>query len=123
MLPQPLVYLLTLPLLSLAKRNVTGGVDLDQTAYTLVSSSLNVVTTKLTFGRERICYYLVSVGWPRVTYFAHYDAGRGQCPPCFNCLLPAFNCGQYGECNPYDGQCKCPPGWGGIDCLVPRKLL
>ncbi|KAG5731247.1 hypothetical protein E4T56_gene9016, partial [Termitomyces sp. T112] len=42
-----------------------------------------------------------------------------DCPPCFNCLLPAFNCGQYGECNQYDGQCKCPPGWGGIDCLVP----
>ncbi|KAG5731018.1 putative ATP-dependent permease, partial [Termitomyces sp. T112] len=39
---------------------------------------------------------------------------------CFNCLLPAFNCGQYGECNQYDGQCKCPPGWGGIDCLVPQ---
>ncbi|KAF8330210.1 hypothetical protein F5887DRAFT_896041 [Amanita rubescens] len=43
-----------------------------------------------------------------------------KCPPCFNCLLPAFNCGQYGECDPYNGQCKCPAGWGGIDCLTPQ---
>ncbi|KAF9021922.1 hypothetical protein BDZ89DRAFT_1071060 [Hymenopellis radicata] len=43
-----------------------------------------------------------------------------KCPPCFNCLLPAFTCGQYGSCDPYDGQCKCPPGWGGIDCLIPQ---
>lgn len=43
-----------------------------------------------------------------------------ECPPCFNCLLPAFNCGNSGECNPYDGQCKCPPGFGGQDCLTPR---
>ncbi|KAF8625236.1 hypothetical protein AX17_006902, partial [Amanita inopinata Kibby_2008] len=43
-----------------------------------------------------------------------------KCPPCFNCLLPVFTCGQYGYCDPYDGQCKCPPGWGGIDCLTPQ---
>lgn len=43
-----------------------------------------------------------------------------ECPPCFNCLLPAFSCGNSGECNPYDGQCKCPPGFGGQDCLTPR---
>ncbi|KAF8632743.1 hypothetical protein AX15_001712 [Amanita polypyramis BW_CC] len=43
-----------------------------------------------------------------------------KCPPCFNCLLPAFTCGQYGECDPYNGQCKCPAGWGGIDCLIPQ---
>jgi hypothetical protein len=36
-------------------------------------------------------------------------------------MLPAFTCGQYGECDPYNGQCNCPPGWGGIDCLTPRK--
>lgn len=42
-----------------------------------------------------------------------------KCPPCFNCLLPAFTCGQFGECNPYDGQCRCPDGWGGQDCLTP----
>ncbi|KAM6490145.1 hypothetical protein JOM56_014337 [Amanita muscaria] len=43
-----------------------------------------------------------------------------KCPPCFNCLLPASTCGQYGECNPYNGQCNCPAGWGGIDCLTPQ---
>ncbi|KAJ8594505.1 hypothetical protein M405DRAFT_930167 [Rhizopogon salebrosus TDB-379] len=43
-----------------------------------------------------------------------------KCPPCFNCLLPAFTCGQFGHCDEYDGQCKCPPGWGGIDCLLPQ---
>ncbi|KAF8501793.1 hypothetical protein F5888DRAFT_1608792, partial [Russula emetica] len=43
-----------------------------------------------------------------------------KCPPCFNCMLPAFTCGQYGECDPYNGQCNCPPGWGGIDCLTPQ---
>ncbi|KAI0267848.1 hypothetical protein BC834DRAFT_1040570 [Gloeopeniophorella convolvens] len=35
-------------------------------------------------------------------------------------MLPAFTCGQYGECDPYNGQCNCPPGWGGIDCLTPQ---
>ncbi|GJE89867.1 ABC transporter G family member [Phanerochaete sordida] len=43
-----------------------------------------------------------------------------ECPPCFNCKLPAFSCGHYGECSDYDGQCKCPPGWAGIDCLTPQ---
>ncbi|KZT23139.1 hypothetical protein NEOLEDRAFT_1096591 [Neolentinus lepideus HHB14362 ss-1] len=43
-----------------------------------------------------------------------------KCPPCFNCLLPAFTCGQYGQCDEYNGQCQCPPGWGGIDCLTPQ---
>ncbi|KAF8554443.1 hypothetical protein OG21DRAFT_1597318 [Imleria badia] len=48
------------------------------------------------------------------------NTGPDKCPPCFNCLLPAFTCGQFGNCNEYDGQCKCPPGWGGIDCLTPQ---
>jgi len=55
-------------------------------------------------------------------------------------MLPKFTCGQVGdsllsivqwansvcqfaECSPYDGQCKCPPGWGGIDCLTPRMCI
>lgn len=42
-----------------------------------------------------------------------------ECPPCFNCQLPAFNCAQFGECNSFNGQCICPDGWGGVDCLTP----
>ncbi|GAA98720.1 hypothetical protein E5Q_05408, partial [Mixia osmundae IAM 14324] len=42
-----------------------------------------------------------------------------ECPPCFNCQLPAFNCLQFGECNPYDGQCRCPEGFGGQNCSEP----
>ncbi|KAF8910449.1 hypothetical protein CPB84DRAFT_1763710 [Gymnopilus junonius] len=43
-----------------------------------------------------------------------------KCPPCFNCMLPAFTCGQFAECSQYNGQCNCPPGWAGIDCLQPQ---
>ncbi|EJF64891.1 hypothetical protein DICSQDRAFT_159875 [Dichomitus squalens LYAD-421 SS1] len=43
-----------------------------------------------------------------------------KCPPCFNCQLDAFTCGNFGECSKFDGQCKCPPGWAGIDCLTPQ---
>ncbi|KAI8980227.1 hypothetical protein BD414DRAFT_494008 [Trametes punicea] len=47
--------------------------------------------------------------------------GRPEhCPPCFNCQLDAFTCGNFGECSKFDGQCKCPPGWAGIDCLTPQ---
>ncbi|KAL3421365.1 ATP-binding subfamily g member 2 [Phlyctema vagabunda] len=46
--------------------------------------------------------------------------GRAEeCPPCFNCLLPAFDCAQYSECNQFNGKCACPPGFGGDDCLSP----
>ncbi|KAI6034110.1 hypothetical protein BKA83DRAFT_4185025 [Pisolithus microcarpus] len=49
-----------------------------------------------------------------------FSDSQGKCPPCFNCLLPAFTwCGQFGRCNEYNGQCKCLPGWGGINCLIP----
>lgn len=46
------------------------------------------------------------------------------CPPCpeptcFNCLLPAFSCAQFGECRDFDGACDCPTGFGGPDCLSP----
>ncbi|CCM00070.1 uncharacterized protein FIBRA_02097 [Fibroporia radiculosa] len=46
--------------------------------------------------------------------------GQDKCPPCFNCQLDAFTCGNSGECSAYDGQCKCSPGWSGIDCLTPQ---
>ncbi|KAH9030548.1 hypothetical protein EDB84DRAFT_1494016 [Lactarius hengduanensis] len=56
----------------------------------------------------------------RLSAFDNLAPPKGKCPPCFNCMLPAFTCGQYGECDPYNGQCNCPPGWGGIDCLTPQ---
>ncbi len=37
----------------------------------------------------------------------------------FNCLLPAFTCGQFSECNQFNGKCNCPAGFGGDDCLQP----
>ncbi|KAI1632186.1 hypothetical protein F4809DRAFT_108929 [Biscogniauxia mediterranea] len=47
------------------------------------------------------------------------DDRPSDCPPCFNCLLPAHECGQYAECNEYNGKCECPEGFGGDDCLEP----
>lgn len=34
-----------------------------------------------------------------------------------DCQLPFYNCGQFGECNEYDGSCSCPSGYGGQDCV------
>ncbi|KAA1070223.1 hypothetical protein PGT21_004356 [Puccinia graminis f. sp. tritici] len=45
--------------------------------------------------------------------------GCPPCPECFNCQLPKFNCKQFGICSEYDGQCKCPSGFGGQDCGEP----
>lgn len=42
-----------------------------------------------------------------------------DCPPCFNCLLPAHTCTQYASCNEFNGKCDCPEGFGGDDCLEP----
>ncbi|KAI0546473.1 hypothetical protein F4679DRAFT_410622 [Xylaria curta] len=47
------------------------------------------------------------------------DDRPGDCPPCFNCLLPAYECGQFADCNAYNGKCECPAGFGGDDCLQP----
>ncbi|KAI1207007.1 uncharacterized protein F4807DRAFT_436661 [Annulohypoxylon truncatum] len=47
------------------------------------------------------------------------DGRPSDCPPCFNCLLPAYECGQYAECNEYNGKCECPAGFGGDDCFEP----
>lgn len=43
----------------------------------------------------------------------------GQCPPCFNCMLPMFKCQQYSECNEYTGKCDCIAGFAGDDCSAP----
>lgn len=51
--------------------------------------------------------------------FRFQDDRSPECPPCFNCMLPAFSCAQYATCNEYNGKCSCPPGFGGEDCSVP----
>ncbi|KAH0537503.1 hypothetical protein FGG08_005721 [Glutinoglossum americanum] len=50
---------------------------------------------------------------------AFQDDRPPDCPPCFNCLLPAFQCAQFATCNKYNGKCACPPGFGGEDCSQP----
>lgn len=47
--------------------------------------------------------------------------GKDECPPCFNCMLPGFECLHFANCSEYDGQCNCPPGFGGNDCKQPCK--
>ncbi|KAK1676565.1 ABC-2 type transporter [Colletotrichum godetiae] len=47
------------------------------------------------------------------------DDRPSDCPPCFNCLLPAHKCTQFAGCNDYTGKCNCPEGFGGDDCLEP----
>lgn len=42
-----------------------------------------------------------------------------NCPPCFNCMLPVFQCQQFASCNEYTGRCDCPAGFGGDDCSEP----
>ncbi|SMN19400.1 similar to Saccharomyces cerevisiae YCR011C ADP1 Putative ATP-dependent permease of the ABC transporter family of proteins [Maudiozyma saulgeensis] len=42
-----------------------------------------------------------------------------KCPPCFNCMLPIFECKQYSQCNEFSGRCDCIDGFGGDDCSIP----
>lgn len=42
-----------------------------------------------------------------------------ECPPCFNCMLPVFECKQFSKCNEFNGQCECIDGYGGQDCIEP----
>ncbi|SCU90923.1 LAME_0E10528g1_1 [Lachancea meyersii CBS 8951] len=43
----------------------------------------------------------------------------GKCPPCFNCMLPVFECKQFSRCNSNTGRCECLAGFGGDDCSKP----
>lgn len=45
--------------------------------------------------------------------------GDDQCPPCFNCMLPIFECKQFSSCNSFTGKCECIEGFGGDDCSMP----
>jgi len=51
--------------------------------------------------------------------FVNTNPTDDQCPPCFNCMLPAFECKQFSKCNEYNGQCECIEGFGGQDCSEP----
>lgn len=44
---------------------------------------------------------------------------NGTCPPCFNCMLPIFECKQFSRCNEFNGRCECIEGFGGDDCSQP----
>ncbi|KAL4804807.1 hypothetical protein BDV18DRAFT_142569 [Aspergillus unguis] len=51
--------------------------------------------------------------------FSALDDRPGDCPPCFNCQLDAFQCAQFASCDRYSGKCICPPGFAGQDCSEP----
>ncbi|CAB4254686.1 similar to Saccharomyces cerevisiae YCR011C ADP1 Putative ATP-dependent permease of the ABC transporter family of proteins [Maudiozyma barnettii] len=55
-------------------------------------------------------------------YNSYNNNNRGdndKCPPCFNCMLPIFECKQYSQCNEFSGRCDCIDGFGGDDCSIP----
>ncbi|RKP36699.1 ABC-2 type transporter [Dimargaris cristalligena] len=58
---------------------------------------------------------------PAAQWGAHYAPGDRpeDCPPCFNCLLPAYKCGNFADCNQFNGRCDCPAGFGGDSCADP----
>lgn len=48
-----------------------------------------------------------------------------ECAPEFpapNCkdVCSDVHCSNDGKCDPTTGECRCPPGWGGDECTVPR---
>lgn len=47
------------------------------------------------------------------------DDDNKECPPCFNCNLPNFECTQFSQCNTFTGMCECQDGFGGNDCSEP----
>lgn len=53
-----------------------------------------------------------------IDVFDNVDADK-DCPPCFNCNLPNFDCTQFLTCNTFTGMCECKEGYGGMDCSEP----
>jgi hypothetical protein len=59
---------------------------------------------------------------PAPPRFAMLNKQEDECPPCFNCMLPGFECLHFANCSEYDGKCNCPPGFGGNDCRQPCNV-
>ena len=57
------------------------------------------------------------------TFDIFQDKKPDDCPPCFNCMLPGFECLHFANCSEYDGKCNCPPGFGGVDCKQPCNVM
>jgi hypothetical protein len=47
---------------------------------------------------------------PAPWYLENFGNGDKDCPPCFNCMLPAFECKHFANCSEYDGKCKVSRG-------------
>ncbi|KAI7878202.1 hypothetical protein K492DRAFT_149793 [Lichtheimia hyalospora FSU 10163] len=73
-----------------------------------ISDAQNSTTSSTTLG------YLLPT-----TTLGDGNAGCPDCPQCFNCMLPGFECLHFANCSEYSGQCQCPPGFGGDDCREP----
>lgn len=78
--------------------------------------------SKVTFGQQEndLGYMDITPYYPALTPF---DDTPTECPPCFNCMLPGFECLHFANCSEYDGKCNCPPGFGGNDCKQPSKFF
>ncbi|KAL0081558.1 putative ABC transporter [Phycomyces blakesleeanus] len=61
----------------------------------------------------------LSLSYTPVSYNPSFGIKTDDCPPCFNCLLPGFECLHFANCSDYNGKCDCPSGFGGDDCHQP----
>ncbi|KAJ1968395.1 (ABC) transporter [Dispira parvispora] len=106
-----------------AHHSPVGNVDLlprshtvdDSLRATVKRSQLEDAAWRVAHGGE-ISSYQAPV-FP--TYFDSNQGGQEECPPCFNCLLPAYKCSNYANCSEFSGRCDCPVGFGGDDCAEP----
>ncbi|KAG0144632.1 hypothetical protein CROQUDRAFT_659689 [Cronartium quercuum f. sp. fusiforme G11] len=82
---------------------------------------LLLTLSRLTFSNlnNRVSSSISLVNDPFSRFANHRPDGCPPCPECFNCQLPRFVCKQFGTCDEYDGQCRCPEGFGGQDCGQP----
>lgn len=74
----------------------------------------------LTVAATRLSPYYEDAGLATPTIFASKPKEPdNECPPCFNCNLPNFECTQFSQCNTFTGMCECKDGFGGMDCSEP----